>query len=604
MNRRELYRFGAMALDVSERRLSRDRQNVPLPPKAHDLLVQLVRHAGRLVTKRELLDQVWAGSFVEEGILSVHISALRKALGDDNRSPRFIETVSRSGYRFIAPVIDDQATQGACSIAVLPAQPRGPETSDAERSVGLAIADALIDRLGRWSQILVRPTRATITYTDAQKDPTAIGRALGVDAVIVSSFEKTSERICVAAELIRASDGVRLWSREYDEQPGGDRSLPDAIAESIAAHLDAGPPNDRAAGVFGNWADVRRSLSRPPNRLEVYELIGRGRAHLSSLSRSESPRAVAAYEAAIKLDAAFAAAHAGLALAWCQQAELRVVAQADAYDRARAAALRALAVDDSSADAQVALGAVSFLGQWDWVGAERSLQRALAINPNHTDAYVLYGRLLDALGRLQDGLEMKLRALERDPFSPLVHQAISMSYWNQRRYEESITWANKTLELDPRHLVAREHLAGAYWAMGDFDRHMAENVKHAQAYGVATEALEPIQKVYAAGGRAGVVRWILETQGNHLPAMQLALLHGELGDMDSAIQHLVRAIDTHESCLVDLAVAPQWDRLRGDGRFQSCLALMGLSGVVGGSSKVADSQAIFEDGSLRRDHSS
>ena len=97
------------------------------------------------------------------------------------------------------------------------------------------------------------------------------------------------------------------------------------------------------------------------------------------------------------MDSTFAAAHAGLALAWCQQAELRVVPQADAYERARASSLRALAVDDACADAQVALAAVSFLGQWDWVGAERSLQRALEINPNHTEAYVLYGRLLDAL---------------------------------------------------------------------------------------------------------------------------------------------------------------------------------------------------------------
>ena len=99
-----------------------------------------------------------------------------------------------------------------------------------------------------------------------------------------------------------------------------------------------------------------------------------------------------------------------------------------------------------------------------------------------------------------------------------------------------IAWANKTLELDPRHLVAREHLAGAYWAMGDFDRHMAENVKHAQSHGVATEALEPIKQALRGGGRAGVVRWILETQANHLPAMQLALLHGELGDMDAAMR--------------------------------------------------------------------
>jgi len=577
MAERESYRFGEIVLDVAERRLSRGGRAVPLSPKAHDLLVHLVRNAGRLVSKGELLERVWSGSFVEEGILSVHISGLRRALGDDTRSRRYIETVSRAGYRFIAPLIDDDGARAGRSIAVLPAWPAGPATSDAERSVGLALADALIGRLGRLTQISVRPTRAVHTYADLQQDPAAIGRSLGVDAVIVCRFEKTAERIGVAAELLRSGDGVRLWSGAYDERPGDGTSLPDAMAEALAAHFAAKPLRGGSTGVFGNWADVRRGVSRPPCRLEVYELIGRGRAHLLALSRTETPKGVAAYETAIGLDSTFAAAHAGLAMACCQQAELRLVPQAEAYARAKDAALRALAADDSCADAQVALAAVSFLGQWDWGGAERALQRALEINPNHTEAYVLYGRLLDALGRLQEGLEMKMRALERDPLSPLVHQAISMSYWHQRRYEESIRWANKTLELDAGHLVAREHLAGAYWALGDFDRYMVENVKHAESFGVAAEVLDPIKQAYARGGRTGLIRWLLQTQGTNLPAIQLALFHGELGDLDAAMRHLVRAIDSHEPCLVDLAVAPQWDRLRESPQFQVCLARMGLS---------------------------
>jgi DNA-binding winged helix-turn-helix (wHTH) protein/tetratricopeptide (TPR) repeat protein len=575
MAAQERYRFGDMTLDVAERRLSRGGRNVSLAPKTHDLLVHLVRNAGRLVTKSDLLEHVWAGSFVEEGILSVHISGLRKALGDEDRS-RYIETVPRAGYRFIAPLLDQRATRDGCSVAVLPARPSGPGTSDAERSVGLAIAEALIDRLGRSRGISVRPTRAIHAYTDPGQDPVAIGRALQVDAVVVCRFEKSSNRLRVAVEVLRSGDGALLWGSAYDEIPGDGTSLPDAMATSIAAHLDATPPRSRPAGVFGNWADARRSMSRPPTCLEVYELIGRARAHMLMLSRSETPKAVAAYEAAIEMDPAFAAAHAGLALACCQQAELRLIPQEEAWSRARDAALRALALDDSCADAQVALGAVSFLGRWDWVGAERSLERALEINPSHTEAYVLYGRLLDALGRLDEGLEMKMRALERDPLSPLVHLAISMSYWNQRRFEDSIRWANRTLELDPGHLVAREHLAGAYWAMGDFDRHMEENIKHAKAFGVPAEALEPVKRAYESGGRLGAIRWVLDTQGANLPAMQLALFHAELGDLDTALRHLARAIDRREACLVDLAVAPQWDRLRASPQFQGCLERMGL----------------------------
>ena len=220
-----------------------------------------------------------------------------------------------------------------------------------------------------------------------------------------------------------------------------------------------------------------------------------------------------------------------------------------------------------------------FFSEWDWIGAERSLQRALAANPDHTQARLIYGRLLDAQGRLDDGLAMKLRALETDPFSPSVHLAIALSYWNQRRYDESIRWANKTLELDQSHGLAREFLAGAYWALGDFDRHMEENIKHAAAHGVPEAALAGLNRAYVTSGRAGVVRLALDQAARQpaaFPDFQLALLHGEIGEVDAALEHLERAIDTRDACLVDLAVAPQWDALRGSPRFDACVKRMGL----------------------------
>lgn len=568
----ERYEFGELALDVQERRLSKNGGTIALAPKAFDVLVHLVRHAGRLVTKQELLDGVWAGAFVEEGTLSVHVSGLRKALADTTHAPRYIETVSRSGYRFIAEVtrstLDAAGTAAPYSVAVLPAQPAGDTTSDADRSIGLAIADTVIDRLGRHRHLSVRPTRAIHTLTDANADHSVVARALGVDGVVVLRFGRPGGRLHVSADLVRTHDGARVWNSE---------GIPDAIAESIAAHVAGGAPDARTVGVFGNWAAGRRAgLPPPANRPEVYELVGRGRSHLLSLSPVEVPKAIAAYEAAIALDATFSAAHAGLALACSMRAEFRLAPQAETYARAREAALRALALDDGCADAQMALGAIAFLGDWDWIGAERSLARALEINPSHTEAYVLYGRLLDSLGRLDEGLAMKMRALERDPSSPFVHQAISLSYWNQRRFEDTIVWATKTLELDPRHLVAREHLAGAYWAMGDLDRHMAESIRHAESHGAPAEFLDCAKRVYAAGGRPGIVRWVLETQKDTLPAFQRAILHGELGNLDEALRYLELAIDAREPCLVEIGVAPQWDPLRAHPRFQQCLARMGL----------------------------
>jgi DNA-binding winged helix-turn-helix (wHTH) protein/tetratricopeptide (TPR) repeat protein len=538
----ERYEFGEFTLEVAERRLSRGGHPVPLAPKAHDLLVVLTRNAGQLVTKRDLLELVWPESFVEEGILAVHISALRKALGSG-----FIETVSRSGYRFIGAV----RSAPRWSIAVLPSRGESP--------AGLAFADALIDRLGRFPQIMVRPTRAVHHYLGEEHDPAEAGRRLRVDLVVDSHVVTAAGRVGI--RLIRCHDGVCLLNGEF-EPPAADLA-----AEAVAAHL-------------GLKSQKQRMASRSPARTEVYEWIGRGRAHLLSAALREVPQAVAAFRTAIELDPAYAPAHAGLALACCAQAWFRAVPPAEAYLEARSAALRALAMDDSSADAQVALGAVLFFGEWNWTGARRSLERALDLNPNHSEAYLLYGQLLEALGELETGLAVKLKALERDPFSHLVHLQIALSYYHHRRFDVTIEWANKTLDLDPQHLLGRELLAGAYLAKGDFDRHLAESLKHAESYGVPSQVLEPLKQAYAEGGRCGSVRYMLQQAAlrqKSAPAMQLAILNAEIGEMDEAFRHLDCAIASHDPSLVHLAVAPQWDRLRADSRFAGCLARMGLS---------------------------
>jgi len=432
---REVYEFGAYLLDVGERRLWNAGQIVSLAPKGHDVLVALVRRAGTLVTKRELLDLVWRDVSVEEGVLSVYISALRKSLGDSAETATYIETVPRAGYRFSANV----------------------------------------------------------------------------------------SRRTVAAEPLSMK-----WP----------------------------------IGVL-------------PAQPEVSELIGRGRTCLMSASRSEIPRAVEAFRSAIELDPHYAPAHAGLAVAHCAEAELRLAAPDVAYTSARAAALRALAMEPSNADAQVALGTVLFLSDWNWNGARRSLERALALNADHTEGWLLYGRLLEALGYLDEGLAAKQRVLERDPSSATVHLQIAVTYWNQRRYDDMIAWATRSLELDPQHLLAREFLAGAYLKKGDLDRHMAESLAHARAAGCPVELLDDLRRSYDARGRAGVVEFALRVNANG-PPVQLALLHGEAGHLDAAFRHLDAALARRDPALVHLAVAPQWDCLRADGRFGERLQAMGL----------------------------
>lgn len=435
----EVYEFGAYVLDVGERRLSKGGKVVPLAPKAHDVLVALVRRGATLVTKNELLDLVWPDVSVGEGVLSVYVSALRKSLGESGETAPYIETVPRAGYRFAANV----------------------------------------------RRMAVAPERLSMKWP------------IGV--------------------------------------------------------LPATP--------------------------EVSELIGRGRACLMAASRSEIPRALEAFRSAIALDPDYAAAHAGLAVAHCAEAELRLAAPDIAYTSAREAALRALAMEASNADAQVALGTVLFLSDWNWNGARRSLERALELNADHTEGWLLYGRLLEALGYLDEGLAAKQRVLERDPSSATVHLQIALSYWNQRRYDEMIAWATRSLELDPQHVLACEYLAGAYLKKGDHDRHMAASLAHARAAGCPRELLGELQRSYDTRGRAGVVTFALRVNSNG-PPVQLSLLHGEAGNLDEAFRHLDAALARRDPMLVHLAVAPQWDCLRADRRFGERLEAMGLAAAA------------------------
>jgi tetratricopeptide (TPR) repeat protein len=234
----------------------------------------------------------------------------------------------------------------------------------------------------------------------------------------------------------------------------------------------------------------------------------------------------------------------------------------EAYGEAKAAALRALALDDESADARVALGQVMVVTEWDWIAAERSFQRALAINPNHAEAYIHYGVLMEALGDLERGLHLKLQGLECDSTSALAHVWIGVSFWNQRRYDDVIVWANKALDRDPQHSFARELRSGAYWKMGDLER--AGELLHSTAQPDLSKAhpsLSTTQPDLSIG------EW------------PLVIHYAEAGDLDAAFERLQRLIDARDPALVHLAVAPQWDSLRADPRFNECLARMKLRPV-------------------------
>ena len=201
--------------------------------------------------------------------------------------------------------------------------------SGRDRATGLTLADALIDRLGRFGQIVVRPTRAVQGYANAEENPAAIGRSLRVDAVLATTFVRTADRVRVSARLIRSADGADLWSGEFDEPASDIIAVADAVAGSVAAYLGL------KAELNGRLNGQKYSRPRTPFPPEVYELFGRGRSHLLHASMFEVPKAIEAFRAAIELAPAYAGAHAGLALAHCAQAQFRVAPPAEAYSEAK-----------------------------------------------------------------------------------------------------------------------------------------------------------------------------------------------------------------------------------------------------------------------------
>jgi tetratricopeptide (TPR) repeat protein len=337
---------------------------------------------------------------------------------------------------------------------------------------------------------------------------------------------------------------------------------------------------------------VLTSVVRP---VELYESVGCGRSHLLSASYFDLPHAVDAFRAAIEIDGAYAPAHAGLARARCAQAELRTVPHLEAFAEAETLALRALAIDSACIDAHVALGTVLFLRDWNWPAAERSLRRALALDPAHTEALVQYGALMEALGKLDEGLQFKQQALVRSPRSPWLLVQIATSYWHQRKHDETLVWAQRALDLDPTHLLAISLLSFVHWRRGDLVSFLEQNLRGAAPPGMSDEALTQLRQivaemrsVQASEGTSGVTRYMADAVNDPRlefdPMLKLAsrraILYGDAGRLDDAFDYLDQAIAERDPALVYLSIAPHWDSLRGDLRFSQRLGRMTMPAMT------------------------
>ncbi len=626
----QLYEFGLFRLDTSERLLLRGGVRVTLTDKAFDTLVALVRRKGRLASKEELMTEVWPGAFVEENNLDKSISAIRQALGEKATSPEYVETVRGRGYRFVADVSEvqegeEEAREASSpraaapvpgswryksavlisvgcllaiglgivvysrlersakrettasspkTIAVLPFKPLASEVRD--ESLELGMADTLITKLGTLRSIVVRPISAVRRYTSLEQDPVAAGRELGVEAVLEGSIQRSGDRVRVNVRLVRVTDRTSLWSATYDEKLADIFAVQDAISEQVTRSL--------ALSLSGEQG--RQLAKRDTNNPEAYQLYLRGRYFWNKRTEEAVTKSIEYFEQAIALDQKYAMAYSGVADAYWILSSFD--GGGELLRRSKTAALQALALDDTLAEAHTSLGMVQEVYELDFAAAEREYRRAIDLNPSYASAHHRYGFFLHRMGRTEEAHTEFERALELDPLSLPINVDAARPYFRSGDTERALGQLKKAMEIDPNYPRAHNVLANWYAQMGKYDDAIAEAMKAAalsapaQKAGDSAPVTYQVAYIYAKAGQAQRARQLLrelersrDRQNDQLYFRALA--HAALGENDRAFALIENLYETRSLDLLGLKGDPAWDGLREDPRFPTFLQRIGLT---------------------------
>ena len=561
--------FGPFRLDAAKRVLWREGRIVPLPPKALDLLVALAEQRGDVVTKDDLMKRVWPDTFVEEANLSVNVSALRKALGEQANGRPYIETVSRRGYRFAAL---ETPTDGLPTLAVLPfiALSRGKD----DAYLGAGLADALITRLGGTGKVVVRPTSAVLKY--AGRDPRRAGRELQVDAVLEGKVQRSGSRLRVTVQLVALRGGAPSWTETFDEDVTNVFEVQDRIAEQVARALDLrlGAP------------ERERLTRRHTDDAEAYQAYLKGRYFWSRFTGEWLERSFGFFREAVEKDPGFSLPHAGLADAYLILGFSGLVSPREAWPLAGEEARRALAIDDSVSDAHVSLAYVLLFQDWDWRRAGAELDRAVALSPSSPAPRQWRGLYLDMLGRFDEAASEIARAQELEPLS-LVGALLTAFQSDLRRDPtRELQDCRKAEDLDPSHFVGRWALGLAFQHQGRHLEAVAEHRKALKLSGGSILMKPVLARSLALAGRPAEARKILKeleraNRETRAGSYAIATVRLALGDPEGALAALEAATEERDPWVVWLKVDPMLEGLRGQRRFDSLLRRVFGVGPVG-----------------------
>lgn len=651
-----IVRFGPFEADLSAGQLRKHGFRVKLQDQPFSILAAFLEHQGEVVTREQLRQRLWPeGTFVDfDNSLNAAINKLREALGDSADNPRYVETLPRRGYRFIAPLQGNGAQHaGAPAVAPAPDPPPqhsranpeetvapnarrplpppavqgsgpakasrmqrasframvgtllllvavtgyfgmrklAPRSSAASGKAMLAVlpfqnisGDAAQDYIGDGltEELIAQISRldpqrlgviARSTVVHYRRSPKGIGeiaRELGIQYALEGSVRRDGSRVRITVHLEDARDQTHVWAATYERDVQDVLAIQQDVASQVARAL--------ALRLLPSEGLRSASTANPA----AYDAYIQARFFWGKRTPESVQKSIQLYQQAIQKDPHYALAYAGLAdsyLIW--GGRLAGLSPAVAYERARAAAAKALELDDSIAQAHIARSAILFDHDWNFAESEKSLRRGLELSPSYAFGHQWHAEFLAATGRLEEALQAIDRSLELDPFALSGNLVRGQILMYLRRYDDAASQFRKLAEIDSRFLAAYAHLTRVYRLQGRSDDWFAAYYKWLSLLGEKPEELERYSNAYRQGGMTATLRLRLQmlianAERIYGAPYAIARVYAVLGEKDEAFQWLARAAQQRDDFVTHITVDPELDSLRSDERFQRLLQRIGF----------------------------
>jgi Predicted integral membrane protein len=472
-------------------------------------------------------------------------------------------------YLIYSRYLAKESKAAITSIAVLPFE---NETGDSNAEyLSDGISESLINSLSQLPEVKVIARSSAFKYRGANYDLQDIAKALGVEAILTGKVTQRGENLAISVELVRASDKTQMWGGHYDRKMSDSLAIQREIAGEIIEKLKL-----KVSG------ETERTTKHYTDSNEAYQLYLKGRFYWNKRTGEALNKAIEYFNQAIEKDPGFALAYAGLADCYVvpgNRLEPRV-----AMPKAKAAAMRALELDETLAEAHVSLGRVLAVYDWDWKSAEKEYKRAIELNPRYGTAHQWYGGYLAVMGRSDEAIAERKLAQELEPVSLTINFELGLAFYHARAYDQAIEQFQKTLELDQNFPAVLNLLPAVYEEKGMYSQAIAQFKKSIplMAPGESILSKAGLGHVYGVTGKKSDARTMLGeltrlSAQEYVPGTSIALIYAGLGEKDQAFAWLDKGYEQRAFQLQWIQLDPRWDNLRSDPRFQDLLRRINLT---------------------------